>query len=92
MLLLGNISSAKVDVKQIFEETIKTGMSKFILVHNHPSGDATPSIQDLELTKRIEEGARLLELQLLDHIVIGDGVFQSIFTNRMQKIKDKNKK
>ena len=83
----GNISSAKVDVKQIFEETIKTGMSKFILVHNHPSGDATPSMQDLELTKRIEEGAKLLELQLLDHIVIGDGVFQSIFTNRKQKIK-----
>lgn len=83
----GNISSAKVDVKQIFEETIKTGMSKFILVHNHPSGDATPSIQDIELTKRIEEGAKLLELELLDHIVIGDGVFQSIFTNRKQKIK-----
>lgn len=83
----GNISSAKVDVKQIFEETIKTGMSKFILVHNHPSGDATPSMQDLELTKRIEEGAKLLELQLLDHIIIGDGVFQSIFTKRMQKMK-----
>ena len=88
-MLIGNISSARVDVKQIFEETIKTGMSKFILVHNHPSGDATPSMQDIELTKRIEEGAKLLELQLLDHIVIGDGVFQSIFTNRMQKIKDK---
>ena len=83
----GNVSSAKVDVKQIFEETIKTGMSKFILVHNHPSGDATPSIQDIEITKRIEEAAKLLELQLLDHIVIGDGVFQSIFTNRKQKIK-----
>lgn len=88
-MLIGNISSARVDVKQIFEETIKTGMSKFILVHNHPSGDATPSMQDLELTKKIEEGAKLLELELLDHIVIGDGVFQSIFTNRMQKIKDK---
>lgn len=83
----GNISSAKVDVKQIFEETIKTGMSKFILVHNHPSGDATPSMQDLELTNRIEEGAKLLELQLLDHIIIGDGVFQSIFTKRKQKMK-----
>ena len=88
-MLIGNISSARVDVKQIFEETIKTGMSKFILVHNHPSGDATPSMQDIELTKRIEEGSKLLELQLLDHIVIGDRVFQSIFTNRMQKIKDK---
>jgi len=87
-LLIGNISSAKVDVKQIFEETIKTGMNKFILVHNHPSGDATPSMQDLKLTKKIEEGSKLLDLQILDHIGIGDGVFQSIFTNRKQKIKD----
>jgi len=63
-------------------------MNKFILVHNHPSGDATPSIKDIELTKRIEEAAKLLELQLLDHIVIGDGVFQSISTNKKQKIKD----
>lgn len=58
-------------------------------MHNHPSGDATPSVHDLELTKRVEEGAKLLELQLLDHIVIGDGVYQSIFTNRIKKIKDK---
>lgn len=87
-MLFGNISSANVDIKQIFEETIKTGMNKFILVHNHPSGDATPSIKDIELTKRIEEASKLLDLQLLDHIVIGDGVFQSIFTNKKQKIKD----
>lgn len=44
---------------------------------------------DIELTKHIEQGAKLLELQLLDHIIIGDGVFQSIFTNRKQKIKEK---
>ncbi len=87
-MLFGNISSANVDIKQIFEETIKTGMNKFILVHNHPSGDATPSIKDIELTKRIKEASKLLDLQLLDHIVIGDGVFQSIFTNKKQKIKD----
>ncbi len=85
----GNISSAKVDLKQIFEETLKTGMNKFILVHNHPSGNATPSMQDIELTKRVEEGAKLLELQLLDHIVIGDGVYQSILANKIQKIKEK---
>lgn len=81
---LGNNSSAKVDIKQIFEETIKTGMNKFILVHNHPSGDASPSLADLELTKRVENGAKLLELNLLDHIVIGDGTFQSIFAKRKQ--------
>lgn len=82
---IGNISSANVDIKRIFEETIKTGMSKFILVHNHPSGDVTPSAKDLELTKKIEEGAKLLELQFLDHIIIGNGVFQSIYADIKQK-------
>lgn len=81
----GSISSAKIDLKQIFEETLKTGMSKFILVHNHPSGDATPSNQDIELTKRIIEGANLLEMQLIDHIVIGDGTYQSILANKCKR-------
>lgn len=82
--MCATISSAKIEIRQIFEETIKIGMNKFILVHNHPSGDATPSLQDIELTKRIEEGAKLLGMQLVDHIVIGDGNFQSIFTNEQQ--------
>lgn len=78
---IGSNTSAKIEVKQIFEETIKIGMTKFILVHNHPSGDATPSMQDIEVTKNIQQAAKLLELQFLDHIVIGDGVFKSIILN-----------
>lgn len=87
-MLHGNISSAKVDIKQIFEETIKIGMSKFILVHNHPSGDATPSKRDLELTDKVKQAAKILDLELLDHIVLGDGVFHSILTNKNQKMKN----
>ena len=60
-------------------------MTRFILVHNHPSGDATPSIEDIQITNKIEEGAKLLELQFLDHIIIGDGVYQSIITNKRKK-------
>ncbi len=82
---IGNIASATINVKQIFEEIMKIGMSKFILVHNHPSGDATPSIQDIQITKQIEEAAKLLDLQFLDHIVIGDGVFQSIVSEQRTK-------
>lgn len=78
IFLLGTISSATVNIRQIFEETIKTGMSHFILVHNHPSGDVTPSTKDIELTKEIKEGANLLGLNLIDHIIIGDGNFKSI--------------
>lgn len=83
----GTISSAKVEPRQIFEETIKTGMSSFILVHNHPSGDVTPSQKDIELTKRIEEGAKLLGLTLIDHIIIGDGNFQSLMAYQQKKAK-----
>lgn len=77
---IGNTSSAHIEQKRIFEETIKTGMNRFILVHNHPSGDPTPSIDDKNFTKKLEEGAKILGLQLLDHIIIGDGNFKSIFT------------
>lgn len=84
-MLFGNISSAKVEPKQIFEETIKTGMNKFILVHNHPSGDTNPSVKDIELTKRIQQGANILGLQMLDHIIIGDGEFQSIISKLNKK-------
>ena len=83
----GKISSATFDIKQIFEEIIKIGMNKFILVHNHPSGDAMPSAKDVDITKKIMEASQLLDIQFLDHIVIGDGVYQSIFTNINQKIK-----
>lgn len=51
---------------------------KFILIHNHPSGDATPSPSDIELTKEILKGAEILRLNFLDHIVIGNNDYKSI--------------
>ena len=90
-IAIGTNSSAIIEVKQIFEEVIKTGMKKFILVHNHPSGNATPSTKDLELTKKIEKAAMLLDILFLDHIVIGNGEYQSIMTilNKQQKNESK---
>lgn len=75
---IGNTFSAHVEPKRIFEEILKTGMSTFILVHNHPSGDVTPSMNDIKITKDIKKGAELLGLKLLDHIIIGDGDYKSI--------------
>lgn len=87
----GSISSNTIDIKQIFEETIKIGMNKFILVHNHPSGDPTPSAKDMIVTEEIEKASILLGIQFLDHIVIGDGIFQSIFAKtKFQKTKKEN--
>ena len=65
--------------KDILSETIKMGMPKIILVHNHPSGDAIPSKEDIESTKRLKQAADIMGIELLDHIVIGFNCYTSIF-------------
>lgn len=76
---LGGTNSAIVEPKDILAEPIKMGATKIILLHNHPSGNATPSKEDFEVTKRIRMCAEMFGIKLLDHIVIGDGEFRSAF-------------
>lgn len=82
----GGISSINIEPRDILKEVLKMEMPKIIIVHNHPSGDATPSMADIEITKRIDESAKLLGIQLLDHIIIGDGTFKSIMSDTKVKI------
>lgn len=77
-IAIGGTSSINIEPKDVLKEAVKMEMPKIIIVHNHPSGDATPSLGDIEITERIEESAKLLGIQLLDHIVIGDGTYESI--------------
>lgn len=65
------------DIKQILSEPIKLQIPKIVLVHNHPSGNSAPSKEDIEATKRIKQSCELMGIQLLDHIVIGDGEYHS---------------
>lgn len=76
----GGMNSAIVEPKEILQEAIKSGIPKIILVHNHPSGDSTPSKADIDLTKRLYSAANIIGIQLLDHIVIGDRCYTSIFS------------
>jgi len=76
----GGMNSAIVEPKEILQEAIKSGIPKIILVHNHPSGDSTPSKADIDLTKRLYSAAKILGIQFLDHIVIGDRCYTSIFS------------
>lgn len=78
----GGTSSASVEPKDILVEAIKIGAPKMILIHNHPSGDSEPSFADFEMTKRIEKASKIIGVELLDHIVIGDGNYVSIFLKR----------
>ena len=66
-----------VDPRQIFHYAIQARASGIILAHNHPSGDATPSKQDISITERVYEIGALLHIQLLDHLIIGNQSFVS---------------
>lgn len=67
-----------VDPRQIFHYALVARSSGFILAHNHPSGDPSPSQQDLDITQRLQEIGKLLQLPLLDHLIIGESSFVSL--------------
>lgn len=75
----GATNSAIIDPKDVLAEAVKMEAPKIILVHNHPSGDITPSKSDYEVTDRIYECAELMGITLLDHIIISKDNYQSIF-------------
>ena len=79
---LGGTNFAYLEPKDVLAEAIKMQAPKIILVHNHPSGDTKPSKGDYNVTDRIYEAAELMGIQLLDHIIIGDGTYQSLILKK----------
>ena len=70
----GNVSSSLVRISELYRDAVRLSATGVILVHNHPSGDATPSPDDLRLTAEALAAGRLLDIQLLDHLIVaGDG-------------------
>ena len=76
----GGTNFANVSIKDILAEPIKMKAPKIILVHNHPSGDSTPSKQDIMFTEQLYEITEIVDIQLLDHLVIGNMNYTSIFS------------
>jgi DNA repair protein RadC len=68
---VGSLSSAIVHPREVFKAILLVNAAAFIVAHGHPSGDPTPSREDIEITRRLKEGAQILGLRFLDHIVIG---------------------
>ncbi len=75
---IGLLDSAPVHPREIFKAAILANARAVILGHNHPSGDPQPSAQDIRVTHLLAEAGRLLEIQVLDHIIIGDGTHVSL--------------
>jgi DNA repair protein RadC len=74
----GNVSSSLVRIGELYRDAVRLNASGLILVHNHPSGDPTPSPDDLHLTAEALAAGRLLDIELLDHLVIGHDAFVSL--------------
>lgn len=84
----GGTNFANINIKGILEEALKIQAPKIILAHNHPTGDPTPSTMDIKTTDKIYRAAQLLDIDLIDHIIIGENDFKSIY-NELQKKVDK---
>lgn len=74
----GSLNASIVHPREVFARAIKRSAAAVILVHNHPSGDSTPSQEDINITRRLVEVGRLVGIDVLDHLIIGDGVFCSL--------------
>ncbi|AFS78020.1 DNA repair protein RadC [Gottschalkia acidurici 9a] len=68
---VGNLNSSIVHPREVYKQAIKRSSASIILVHNHPSGDPTPSKEDINITRRLMESGEILGIRVLDHIVIG---------------------
>jgi DNA repair protein RadC len=77
-ITIGNINTSIIDPREVFRPAIKRGAASVVLAHNHPSGNPEPSESDISMTKRLMEAGELLGVLVLDHIIIGDGVFVSL--------------
>ncbi len=88
---IGGTNFANVNMKEIIGEALKIKAPKMILVHNHPTGDPTPSKTDITFTDRLYNAAKMFDIELIDHIVIGNMNFKSIFVET-QKMIERTKK
>lgn len=75
---VGSLNSSIVHPREVFTYAVRDSSSSIIICHNHPSGDPSPSEEDINITRRLSESGRILGIELLDHIIIGDGTFVSL--------------
>ncbi len=75
---VGTLNSSVVHPRELFRNAIKRGAASIILLHNHPSGDPTPSREDKDITRRVMEAGNIIGIEVLDHIIIGDNRFISL--------------
>ena len=82
---IGSLNASIVHPREVFRSAISSSASSIVLVHNHPSGDPTPSREDIQITKRLVEAGKIIDIEILDHIIIGDNKYTSLKEQGMLK-------
>jgi DNA repair protein RadC len=77
-IYMGSLNTSLIRVGELFREAIRANCASLIVVHNHPSGDPTPSPEDVAVTRQIVEAGKLLDVEVLDHLILGRGRFVSL--------------
>ncbi len=78
IISIGSLDTAPVHPREVFGPAVRRGAAAVIVAHNHPSGDPTPSPDDIAVTARLEEAARIIGIKLVDHVIIGNGRYISM--------------
>nr|WP_279626110.1 DNA repair protein RadC [Halobacillus dabanensis] len=77
-IFIGSLNASIVHPREVYKEAVKRSAASIICAHNHPSGDPTPSQEDIQVTRRLKECGKMIGIELLDHLVIGDRKFISL--------------
>ncbi|HDR6242880.1 TPA: DNA repair protein RadC [Bacillus cereus] len=77
-IFIGSLNTSIVHPREVFKEAFRRAAASIICLHNHPSGDPTPSREDIAVTKRLVECGQIIGIEVLDHIIIGDHKFVSL--------------
>lgn len=78
MVSTGSLTASIVHPREVYKQAIQKSAHSIIVLHNHPSGDPTPSKEDLQITERLKKVGEVIGIPLLDHIIIGDGIYRSL--------------
>lgn len=74
----GSLTASIVHPREVYKLAIQKSAYSIIVLHNHPSGDPTPSMEDIQITKRLKEAGEIVGIKLLDHLIIGDSIYKSL--------------
>ncbi|MEW9053314.1 MAG: DNA repair protein RadC [Neobacillus sp.] len=77
-IFIGSLNASIVHPREVFREALKRSAASIICLHNHPSGDPAPSKEDIEVTKRLVECGKMIGIEILDHLIIGENKFVSL--------------